>query len=283
MEALSGVEKEKAAEQAVAEQKVGDLAAQQPATIAVPANRAPAAVMPVAAQSVAEIKEEKKPEEEEKMRVGITPRGGITGILSSNFEVNSRYSVGLGINVEVMDHFGIEAGYTRAQYNIAAGAAYGSIYTGYAQQQLNMSQNVFDIGPRFNILGRKSRVQPFVGVGVGYYRNNIGLDQTTLSYVRMYNPAMANDFTVSGALGYVGGGAEFKITDNIGLMGLFRYYNVFSARQSNPLSSAAFVQNGASGFGGATAVPGGDPRFAASRNFGKANFYTLQAGLTISF
>ncbi len=291
MDALSGVNKEeqKPAEPVI-EQQIGTLAAAPSATIAVPASNAPVAPAPaVAPQSVAEVKEEKK-EDEDKMRVGITPRGGLAGIINSNFEVSSRYSFGVGVYVDVMNHLGFEAGYTRAQYSMAAGTAYGNVYYGYTQQQLLMSQNVFDIGPRINILGRKSRVQPFVGVGVGYYRNSINLDQNTLNFVRMYNPAMASDFTVSGMLGYIGGGAEIKITDNIGLMGLFRYYNVLTARQSNPLSSAAFVSSNnpnapsaSSTYGVYSGVPGGDPRFNASQNFGKADFYTLQGGLTVSF
>lgn len=266
-------------------QAVGQLAAQpQPA--------APAAEPVVSGQSVAQADVEKKEESEDKMRVGISPRFGLNGILSSNFEISSRYAFGVGVYVDVWDHFGFEAAYTRAAYRVNGGNAFGAGYYGYygmATQQLNMNQNVFELGPRVNILGRKSRVQPFVSVGLGYYRSSINLDQNTQNYIRMYNPMLAGDYNVSGFLGYVGGGAEFKITENIGIMGLFKYYNVFSSRESNPLSSAAFVNpSGYAGYGSAGlstlgAAGGGDTRMQASRSMGKANFYTLQAGVSLSF
>ena len=264
----------KAAEQ-ISAQKVGELSKEE-----------------VSNQSVAAVKveEEKK---EDKMQVGLTARGGLSGVLGSNgFEISSRYAAGFTVSVDISDHFGFETGYTRAGYSIAQGNAFGynpySYYGGNAGfQNLSMTQNVFEIGPRFNILGRSSKVRPFVAAGVGYYRNSINLDDNTLAFVRMYNPNLAMDYNISGFLGYVGGGAEYKITDNIGITGLFKYYNVFSANQSNPISSAAFVSpNSYSNYGYYGMSPmnaNGDSRFQASKTLGKANFYTIQAGLTVSF
>lgn len=237
-----------------------------------------------------------KATDENKMLVGITPRAGLSGVLNSNFEVNSRHSFGVGLHVDVLNHFGFEMGYTRSQYDVAAGNAFGfggfnpymGLLGGFGLRTLTMNQNVFDIGPRVNILGRNSRIQPFISAGVGFYRSNIRLDQQTMNYISTFNPALAGDYTVSGFLGYVGGGAEVKITENIGITGMFRYYNVFSARESNPLASAAFVaQNSAGSMGyygvSPAALTAGDPRAAASRSFGKAHFYTIQGGVTLSF
>lgn len=262
-------------EEKIKEEKIGSVALveQSSEKISKPADISPS-------QSVAAVEEKKKIEEDKiENRISVTPRGGFSSIRDSKFEITSKYAAGLTIGVDLSDYFAIEAGYTYSAYSVSAGNAYyyDPYFMTLRQQSLNMNQHLIDLGLRVNVLGDRYRIKPFVTGGFGYYRTSINLDDTTLGYVRQYNPNLANDYVISGFDGSIGGGVEFKITKNISLTGLFKYYGILTSTQSNPISSAAFVNPGSS------TSNSGDSRLQASESLSKDAFYSLQGGVTISF
>lgn len=223
----------------------------------------------------------------DKSQVSITPRGGLASVSDKNFDISSRYAVGLGVGVDVSDYFTVEGGYTYSKFTLSAGNAYASNYNynpysyGVATQALDMNQHLIDLGVRVNVLGNRNRVRPFFNAGFGYYRTSINLDGNTLSYLRAANPSLADDYRITGFTGYVGTGIEFRVTRMFSLTGGFRYYNILSASQSNPISNAAFVNPNSNGYYGYN--PATDTRQQASQALTKNNFYTLMAGVSVTF
>ncbi|MBI2606720.1 MAG: outer membrane beta-barrel protein [Deltaproteobacteria bacterium] len=234
--------------------------------------------------------------DEDKTRVTVSPRGGMSGITNSMYDVQSLYSMGLGVGVDLSDFISFQGGYTFSKYNLAAG---NTIYNpGVTLQQLEMNDNVFDMGVRANFLGPKARMRPFIGAGVGYRRGYVNYDSQTLNMLRAYNPYGASqqlDVELSAFMGYIETGLELRITKSVSLSGMVRYFNILSSRQTNPVSPYAFVNpNGLAGgygsYGGYGLAGGyggfgytGDARTQASRALADNNFYQLMAGLSIAF
>lgn len=242
--------------------------------------------------STAVVAEAKAEDEELEGRVSIMPRVGLSSITGSMYDVESKFATGITIGVDATDHIGFQAGYTFAKYSIGAGNTLmypTGFNTGYLQK-LNMNDNVIDLGIKGNLLGRKSRVRPFMGAGLAYRKGYVNYDDKTLDYIKRVNPYSAYDVEISGFSGYVEAGLEFRITKAISLVGMFRYYNIFSSSQTNPLNPYAFIGQG--GYGGGLYYGGlgysgygynTDSKSAAGDALAKNNFYQLSAGVSISF
>jgi hypothetical protein len=313
----SGVAKEQpqaVASAPVVEERVGSAAVQNPATAQTIQNVNPNASVQQAApvgavtsingapmssdalgQTVATGSVEGNAElEEPKMRISITPRGGLSSMTSSMYDIEARYAFGLDVGVEVSDHFAFIGGWSYSSYSLGAGTAF-SYPTGMNMaymQRLNMNDNVFSLGVRAYIMGPKSQVRPFIGIGGAYRRGFVNFDDNTVALMRQYNPYVGQDIQIAGFSGYLETGLEFKITKNIALTGSFKYFNVLSSRQSNPLDPSAFMNNqgyygGSMMYSGAMGSPyygmGGDLRSQASDALARNNFYQLMAGISVSF
>ncbi len=305
----SGVQKTPAELQ---EQRVGTAATEAPAvlvaqastTAANPAlaNTAPQATAVTArgdwiGQSTTTASVAPMDSDEDKTRVTVSPRGGMSGITNSMYDVQSLYSMGLGVGVDLSDFVSFQGGYTFSKFNLAAG---NTIYNpGVTLQQLEMNDNVFDMGVRANFLGPKARMRPFVGAGVGYRRGYVNYDSQTLNMLRAYNPYGTNqqlDVELSAFMGYIETGLELRITKSVSFSGMGRYFNILSSRQTNPVSPYAFVNpsglaGGYGSYGGYGLAGGygsgygytGDARTQASNALANNNFYQLMAGLSIAF
>ncbi len=228
------------------------------------------------------------PEEEGQGRISITPRGGMTGITNSMYDVQSDYTMGLGIGVDFSENLAFTAGYTYSKYTIAAG---NTVYNpGYALQKLDMSDNVFDAGLRVNFLSSKAKLRPFIGAGVGYRRGYVNYDDATINMMRNYSYGGMNtqtqDVELSAFMGYIETGLEVKLTKMLSLNGMIRYFNILSSRQTNPINPYAFVNpyNNAGGYGAnGTYGYNNDARTSAGNALADNNFYQMMLGLSVSF
>ncbi|HRK01630.1 MAG TPA: OmpW family outer membrane protein [Oligoflexia bacterium] len=294
---VSGVEKSNAAESStLVEQRVGsaatDPALASPATGTTPIAGPGASASSVDGTMVAVDAPKSEDDEALEGRVSIMPRVGLSSITGSMYDVESKFATGITIGVDATDHIGFQAGYTFAKYSIGAGNTLmypNSFNTGYLQK-LNMNDNVIDLGVKGNLLGRKSRVRPFVGAGLAYRKGYVNYDDRTLDYIKRVNPYGASDVEISGFSGYLEAGLEFRITKAISLVGMFRYYNIFTSSQTNPLNPYAFI--GSNGYNGGLYYGGlgyngygynQDSKSSAGDALAKNNFYQLSAGVSISF
>jgi hypothetical protein len=240
------------------------------------------------AQSVAQVKEESE-SSFDSMKVSVTPRGGLSTISNSLYNIESKYAFGLGMSVDITDHFTITGGYTYASYSLAAGNAvqFPSSFNG-SLQQLNFNDNIFDLGVRGNLLGTRSRVRPFIGTGLAYRRGFVNYDERTRDIIRRFDPNGIQDVNISGFAGYLEGGLEFKITPAFGIVGSARYFHVLSSQQSTPVSPYAFY-NGTPNYGGnltSFATPGtwsNDARVRASDSLASDQFFQLMLGVSVTF
>lgn len=274
---MSGIEKDPG----VTEQAVGT--AEQELKVSQQINPAVAQTQaPVASQSTVVATAVVASEEDQNGKISITPRGGMTGITNSMYDVQSDYSAGIGLGVDFSDYLAFTAGYTFSKYTIAAGT---TLYNpGYALQKLDMSDNVMDAGLRINFLSNKAKLRPFIGGGVGYRRGYVNYDNATLNYMKQYSYGLnTQDVELSAFMGYIETGLEIKLTKMIGISGMIRYFNILSSRQTNPINPYAFVNpynNG--GYYGAYGY-NNDARTSAGSALAENNFYQMMLGLTVSF
>lgn len=220
--------------------------------------------------------------EEEKTRVTLVPRGGMSGVTNSIYSMESRFAAGLGVVVDANDYIAFAGGYTYSSYNLTASTNMLVYPVGGIPmlQQLQFNDNEFDLGARGYVLGSQSRVRPFMGAGVAYRRGYVNYNDATLAYVRQYNPYATSDVTVSGFAGYIEAGLDFKITKAISIVGSARYFNMFSSSQNNPLDPNALVNPGAYNYGYGYS---NDVRSQAGNALANNNFYQLMAGVGVSF
>ncbi len=238
-------------------------------------------------------------------RITITPRFGTGSITNSIYDVTAKLAAGLGVSMDVSDYFSITGGYTYASYSLGAGR---SLYypSGFNQQSylqtVNLHDNVIDLGVKAYLFGPKNRLRPYIGGGFGYRRGYVNYDSTTQDYLRRVNQYSAQDVEIAGVSGYIETGLDFKITNAIAITGAFRYFNMLSSSQSNPLDPNAFVNqqgyNNGYGYNGGLS-PGyygnlsangysgvgysNDTRSAAGNALASQNFYQLMVGLSVSF
>ncbi len=237
---------------------------------------------PIANQSTVVATAVANPEEDQNGKISITPRGGMTGITNSMYDVQSDYSAGVGLGVDFSENLAFTAGYTFSKYTIAAGT---TVYNpGYALQKLDMSDNVMDMGLRLNFLSTKAKLRPFIGGGVGYRRGFVNYDNATLNYMKQYNYGMnTQDVELSAFMGYIETGLEIKLTKMIGISGMIRYFNILSSRQTNPINPYAFVNPYNNGGYYGTYGYNNDARTSAGTALADNNFYQMMLGLTVSF
>lgn len=224
----------------------------------------------------------------------IAPRGGVAGILGSNgLNVVPRFSVGLGAGVELNDHLAFEVGYTFSEYGVGlmptngfvlGYMAYAGVYGTQPETQV-MRQNIFDAGMKLHVLGRDSRLRPYLTGGGAYAKSFINWDDTIL---RLANPSvqpwLAQDYAVDAFLGYLGVGLDLRITKSISISAQGRYYAVLTARENSALNPANFYGNNGGIYSPVAYMGALDyDKERTGASLSNAGFFTIQAGLTFQF
>lgn len=253
-------------------------------------------------------------EEDQPMQISVQPRGGMGGMMASGYDVNPRFSLGVGLSASAGDNITIEAGYSYNVFGVALNSsnpwvASFQAYTGsYLKsfETVAMKQNVADLGVKLHLLGRSSKIRPFISGGGGYSVAYVNYDQKILSYLNQAGlGGMGSDYEIQQFLGYLGGGLDVQVSKSVSIGALFKYYTVLSARENSRLNNLALYNGGLGGgypyYGGGY---GGYPQYQSNPYSGynqyqsglsdqdkqmvggslaNTSFYVIQAGVTFTF
>ena len=223
--------------------------------------------------------------EEEKTRISVTPRAGISNLAGTNyFNVQARYSAGLALGVEVSEQISFQVGYLYSEYGI--GVASSNPYIGYLQASTGsaysnnfatyiLRQNVFDAGLKFHVLGKTSKLRPYLGGGAAYARSFLNYDATVLSALNQTYGAqsLATDYSTSAFLGFLQAGMDVSLGKNILLGAEFRYYNVLSATENQSLNTGGFY----------TGYNPDPNKSIAGGSLARSNFYSVLGTASFTF
>ncbi len=200
-------------------------------------------------ESLAKAKDE---EEEETIgnRLRLSPVIGMSTINSDIYNIDSKYTAGISLEIDVSDNLAAVLGYSYSQYDISLGGSnplLGFYNPGFYQGNLNTlryNQNVFDAGLRFYLLPRTSKFNVFAGGGLGYNKGYLNY-KTGVFNTYAQNPySNAADYEVTSFLGIMEAGAEVSLAKNVSVGGLFKYANVLSSEENQPLNNYGFIGNG---------------------------------------
>ncbi len=231
--------------------------------------------------------------EEEKTKVMIAPKFGLSSMNGiTNYNVNSRFSTGIGIGIGVTENTVFEVGYNYSEYGVALNNTYAPT-VGYAYipnynagmnnfETIVMKQNVFDLGMKFYVLNSESKVRPFVGGGGAYSKGFINYDQQLVQY---YGNQGSPDYELSQFLGYLSTGFDVRISKAVSIGAGFKYYTVLSSRQNQNLNNAAFLNPYGYGaaYNPAMIYNQGQDKQGVGGSLANSSFHTIQVGASFSF
>jgi len=158
------------------------------------------------------------------------PFAGASGMLGNNSASSSPvFAAGASVGLLLSQYFLVDATFTRSETNFSNPVvnSTGVNLLGGGNVYL-LTQNMISGGGRFFILGRESRIRPFIGGGAGY-------SSGTLDYTQAYATALGNqsqylnEVNVNEVLGYGEVGAEIAITRNIVASASFQLSGVLSS------------------------------------------------------
>ncbi len=245
-----------------------------------------------------------------KMKVSVTPRGGISGMLGNNgWNVVPRYTLGAAVGAQITDLVAVEVGYAFNEYGVQLGSSNPWVTmiqqsaTGYynpAFETYAYKQHVIDANVKVYVLNSSFKIRPYLLAGGGYARGNLNYDQRILDIMRARGFQMTtNNYDADSFLATLGAGAELQLGKNVSVGALFKYHAVLTARENGPLNSAAFGGYGAGpgygygaygqgpGYGyagGYAAAPDMDPnRTMASSSLARAGFFSIMGNVNITF
>lgn len=235
---------------------------------------------------------------EERMILSIQPRAGVSNVQgSTGYDIRARYGAGVGLFLSSGDNLSFEAGYTYSEYGVRLAPTNTYVLALQQMAYLNgttpsfetvaMKQNVFDLGVKLHVLSQDARVRPFLGGGASYGRSFINYDQSILSYLNR-DPnlrGLATDYELSQFMGYVSGGLDMRITKNISIGAVLKYYAVLTSRESHPINNAALYGSYpyGTGYTGAYVTTPDTDKQGVSGSLLKTSFYSALAGITFSF
>ncbi len=233
----------------------------------------------------------------EKVQFIVQPRIGVANMNGNGlYDIRPRYSAGIALGLGVSEHLIFEFGYQYNEYGFAIARSNPAVnyVNGFGintnSEQIEMHQNVFDLGAKIPFLSMDSKVRPFVGLGVGYSKSYTNFSS---AYLRNLDAAglgntWGRDYETSAYLGYLSTGLDFRVSKSITIGATFKYYNVFSSRQNSSINNYGLLgvepryynNSLASGLGGAPSEL--DKRYIGG-SLERASFYTLLVGAGFSF
>jgi hypothetical protein len=203
-----------------------------------------------------------KPKSERKVRVA--PVFGKSVINSSAYNVNSHYTAGFEIEMDIDPSFALVLGYAYSQYDIglATGGSFYNYYQPYGfnganSTSLQYNQNVFNAGARLYLMPKEAKFRVYGGAGVGYNLGYLNYRQDNSSSY-LYNPYYNTpDYEVKSWLGLLETGASVGVSETVSVGAIFKYALVFSSTENAPLNNYAFTRNFGYGQASDKAVVGG--------------------------
>lgn len=233
--------------------------------------------------------------DEEEIQLSVTPRGGVSNMTSTTgYDVQSRFSAGVGLGVGVDDNFSLEAGYSYSEYGVAMTPQNGFVQNviawqggGYYNPNLEtvaLKQNVFDLGLKMHLLGANSRVRPFLGGGGAYAQSFLNYDQRILDVLRQQGfSGLATDYEISSFLGYLTAGLDVKVSKSLSVGAGIRYYAVLTARENQNLNNMALYNPwnyNPMGYYNSLNDP---QKQMVGGSLARSSFYSVLAGVTFTF
>jgi outer membrane protein W len=99
---------------------------------------------------------------------------------------------------------------------------------------------------RLYALGRDSKVRPYIGGGAGYSRGFLNYDKRYLDLARQTgSPGLAKDYEISQILGVISAGLDVQVAKAVAVGLNFKYFNVLSSEEEQPINNAALYYGGA--------------------------------------
>ncbi len=220
-----------------------------PATAAADANAYAALPADAEAQKSAADKKDADADDTIRGKIAVFPMAGYTSLSSNIYNINSRSSLGVGVEADIADGFSFMAGYMYSQYDVGLGLAnpYVNLVstTTSNMQSLQYNQNVIDAGLRYYLLPKNSRFQFFVGAGGGFNKGFLNYNQNTLNtFTNVANTAGLQDYEVTSFLGELEAGGDVRVSKSISVGANFKYFNVLSSNQNQQLNNNGFIVNG---------------------------------------
>jgi opacity protein-like surface antigen len=236
----------------------------------------------------------------------LTPRFGMPGFQGqSSYNLQGRYAVGAGVDVGFSDHLSFELGYTYGEYgvglNSATAAGLGPLVGGWGWNYNPnnttgvLRQNVVDAGIKLHMLGRQSKLRPFIGGGAGYSRSFLNYDQRIVNYMRQFG-FNSPDYDLTQFLANASAGVELQLSKSVVVGLTYRYFTVLSSRQNtelfNPALYGAFPVGGFNpygyGYGYGYGLPGAGSfaeleKQVTGGTLANTNFYSVMATVGFSF
>jgi len=238
-------------------------------------------------------------EEEDLTTLRLSPRVGLSDFRGqSPYQLQGRYTVGAGIDVGVSDHLTFELGYSYSEYGVALNSAtamglapvlgmggYGFNYNQNSNTGM-LRQNVLDTGLKVHLLGRRSRLRPFIGGGAGYSRSFLNYDPRIVDFMRSVGYGLSRDYDLTQFLANASAGMELQLSKSV-MVGLtYRYYTVLASRQNQNLYNPA-LYGGVPGapyaygyYGGAASLSELDKQYVGG-SIANTSFYSVTG--TVSF
>ncbi|MCC7440995.1 MAG: hypothetical protein IT285_05155 [Bdellovibrionales bacterium] len=228
-------------------------------------------------------------DEEETTRISIMPRGGFADMTSSEYDLQGRFSAGVGAGVEVSDNLTFELGYAYSEFGVGMQSTDFQVYM-LQQYDRNpepvvLKQNVIDAGLKMSLLGRDSKLRPFLGGGAAYSMSFVNYDDRYLQYKKAMGET-AQDYEVSSFLGYLSTGFDLRLSKSISVGAIFKYYAVLTSRENQSLNNmgAFYGYNPyAYPYGGTMAYGQDADKQGVSGSLARSNFYSVLAGLSFTF
>lgn len=190
-------------------------------------------------------------EDAEIFTIRLTPRGGLSSFTGqSPYNIQGRYTMGVGVDMGVSDHLGFEINYSYSDYGLSLNDAtamqlggllgpYGFAYGGANNFTGSFRQNVADAGLKLHLLGAGSRIRPFIGGGAGYSKSFLNYDPRILNFLRQFGYGVPADYELSQFLAYATAGLEVKLSKSVSVGASYRYYTVLASRQNQDLYNPA--------------------------------------------
>lgn len=225
----------------------------------------------------------------ERAKFSISPRAGIASMASQGvYTMNPKYAAGLAITLETSDYLAFEVGYTYAVTGVGiapsspfiqAIQSSQSYYGAVNSSTLNFNNNIIDAGIKLYMFEREALIRPFVGAGMAYSKGFLNYDSSLVSAAQQYGAGqlLGADYTLSEYMASLSAGVDVKLSKNITLGIIGKYYDVLSSSQNVQLSNLGFISQNY-----LTAAANADKQYVGGSLAG-ANYFTVLAGLNLSF
>ena len=216
-------------------------------------------------------------EDPDKTQIMVVPRFGLANMKNDgSLTVSSKFTAGIGAEIMATENLSFELAYSYAEYGVDAASNYTYYLPTYANS-LTFKQNVFEGELKFHLLGRDSKIRPFIGGGAAYSKGFVNYSDDVFSAMRQYGFNLNSpDYEISSFLGVISAGLDVKISKTVSIGGAFKYYNVLSSSGSEKLYVPAYYTGYGPGQGDFT-------KNNAGGQIAQSGFYSITATAAFSF